>query len=123
MTDNALVTCVSKRSSTSATARVICCAAAPQTASSKSCDRVSDVVRMRGIVNLDIYDVNGHLAVMEVNARIGGNYPASHVLGVNLLRHVFAEGVDHAVPDPAFHPVRRGRSGLEVHRVQRSIPE
>lgn len=49
---------------------------------------------MRGIVNFDIYDEAGELRVMEVNCRIGGNYPASHAFGCNLLRHLFAEIFD-----------------------------
>jgi carbamoyl-phosphate synthase large subunit len=55
--------------------------------------RVGEVLPMRGIVNLDVYDMDGTLVVMEVNCRIGGNYPASHALGANLLRWAILEGV------------------------------
>src|SRR5690606_2307770 len=48
---------------------------------------VAEAIPLRGIVNLDIYD-DGELRVMEVNCRVGGNYPASHAFGCNLLRRL-----------------------------------
>lgn len=44
-----------------------------------------------GIVNFDIYDWMGALHVMEVNCRIGGNYPVSHLVGVNLIAKMLDE--------------------------------
>jgi predicted ATP-grasp superfamily ATP-dependent carboligase len=48
-------------------------------------------LELRGIVNLDIYEEEGVLRIMEVNTRIGGNYPASHKFGCNLLEHLLRE--------------------------------
>ena len=44
-----------------------------------------------GIVNFDIYDWRGSLYLMEVNCRIGGNYPVSHLLGCNLVAKMLDE--------------------------------
>ena len=44
-----------------------------------------------GIINFDIYDWDGFLYVMEINPRIGGNYPVSHLVGVNLIAKMLDE--------------------------------
>lgn len=66
-------------------------------------ERIAEVLPLRGIVNLDVYDEGGQLKVMEINCRIGGNYPASHRFGCNLLRPMLrdvfstdAEAVDYS---------------------------
>ena len=56
--------------------------------------KVAAELPMRGMVNFDVYDDAGQLSVMEVNCRIGGNYPASHAFGCNLLRHLAGEIAD-----------------------------
>ncbi|KJV43328.1 hypothetical protein VH88_01130 [Brevundimonas sp. KM4] len=61
-------------------------------------DAVATVLPMRGIVNFDIYDEDGELKIMEVNCRIGGNYPASHAFGVNLLRPMLTEVCGRHLP-------------------------
>jgi carbamoyl-phosphate synthase large subunit len=48
-------------------------------------DKICQWLPLRGIVNFDIYDDCGELRVMEINCRIGGNYPASHAFGCDLL--------------------------------------
>lgn len=62
--------------------------------------QVAQSIPLRGIVNLDIYGAD--LQLMEVNCRIGGNYPASHVFGVDLLRHLFAELCDGVILTETF---------------------
>lgn len=57
-------------------------------------EAIAEVLPMRGIVNFDIYDDDGVLAVMEVNCRIGGNYPASHAFGCNLLAQLLDESFE-----------------------------
>ena len=54
-------------------------------------EQVAEVLPMRGIVNFDIYDQDDRLIVMDINCRIGGNYPASHLFGCNLLKPMIAE--------------------------------
>ena len=57
-------------------------------------DLLSDLAAIfvfSGIVNFDIYDWMGCLHVMEVNCRIGGNYPVSHLVGVNLIAKMLDE--------------------------------
>jgi len=71
---------------------------------------ISKVVPLRGIVNFDIYESGGELSVMEINCRIGGNYPASHAFGCNLLGHLFKE-VFYAdwISQPRFSEYRVGQ--------------
>jgi carbamoyl-phosphate synthase large subunit len=52
---------------------------------------IADALPLRGIVNIDVFDENGVLRVMEVNCRIGGNYPATQKFGCNLLAPMFRE--------------------------------
>lgn len=74
---------------------------------------LAGAIDLRGLVNLDIYEVApGDLRIMEVNCRIGGNYPASHALGVNLLEHAFAEVIHGARSRPWSGP--RYRFGQRV---------
>lgn len=47
--------------------------------------RIASVLALRGICNFDVYEYKGELAFMEVNARIGGNYPMSHQSSVNMI--------------------------------------
>ena len=69
---------------------------------------LSGVLPLRGIVNIDVWDIEGELAVMEVNPRIGGNYPAAHAFGVNLLRHMTREGLGEIDSKPSFSPYEPG---------------
>lgn len=57
------------------------------------CYDINDTIPLRGIVNLDIYEHDGQYLCMEVNCRIGGNYPASHGFGVNLIRHLLKDSI------------------------------
>lgn len=43
-----------------------------------------------GNMDVDIFDSDGRLMVLEMNARFGGGYPFSHVSGVNLPRALVA---------------------------------
>lgn len=52
-------------------------------------------IDLRGIVNFDFLDDNGTLRLLEINCRIGGNYPASHGFGCNLLALCFEELFAH----------------------------
>jgi carbamoyl-phosphate synthase large subunit len=64
-------------------------------------DQFVDLVRsvgqelaLRGIVNFDVYGDDDGPTLMEINCRIGGNYPAAHAIGANLLRHLVREVID-----------------------------
>lgn len=54
-------------------------------------NQVATALPLRGIVNFDIYRHEDRLVVMDINCRIGGNYPASHLFGCNLLRPMISE--------------------------------
>lgn len=63
-------------------------------------DQFIDLVRhvgrelpLRGVVNFDVYGGDDGPTLMEINCRIGGNYPAAHAVGANLLRHLVGEVV------------------------------
>ncbi len=45
----------------------------------------SNAISFKGIVNFDIWKHQDELIIMEINARIGGNYPMSHMTGCNLV--------------------------------------
>ena len=57
-------------------------------------DFVKNICRwlpLKGIINFDIYEDDNKLMLMEVNCRIGGNYPASHAFGCNLIKPFLEE--------------------------------
>lgn len=47
-------------------------------------ERLSEVMNHRANLDVDVFDVNGKIFVLEMNARFGGGYPFSHLAGVNL---------------------------------------
>jgi carbamoyl-phosphate synthase large subunit len=55
--------------------------------------RVGQDIPLRGVVNFDVYGGDDGPTLMEINCRIGGNYPAAHAVGANLLRHLVGEVV------------------------------
>ncbi|MEA9601205.1 ATP-grasp domain-containing protein [Polynucleobacter sp. MG-28-Ekke-A2] len=54
-------------------------------------NQVAAVLPLRSIVNFDVYRHEDGLVVMDINCRIGGNYPASHLFGCNLLKPMITE--------------------------------
>lgn len=46
--------------------------------------RISRAFSFPGNMDVDAFDINGDLHVLEMNARFGGGYPFSHMAGVNL---------------------------------------
>lgn len=54
---------------------------------------------LKGIVNIDVYADNGRLVVMEVNARIGGNYPVSHLAGADFIDLLLRQLLNQALPE------------------------
>jgi carbamoyl-phosphate synthase large subunit len=71
-------------------------------------ERISNWIQLRGIVNFDIYEENGELILMEINCRIGGNYPASHAFGCNLLQHMLFEIVNKKASSIQSKPYKPG---------------
>ena len=63
---------------------------------------------MRGIVNFDIYDDGSGPTLMEINCRIGGNYPAAHAVGANLLAHLLREVVEGEITGESFSDYTEG---------------
>ena len=55
------------------------------------CQSIGRAIPLKGIVNFDIYNYKGELVCMEVNCRPGGNYPASHAFGVDLISKLLAD--------------------------------
>lgn len=67
---------------------------------------VSRHLSLRGIVNFDIYQMThpDDLVLMEVNCRIGGNYPASHLLGCDMVTTLLSELRSGRAPPPFRSP-------------------
>ena len=50
-------------------------------------DLIKDLVKaasFRGIIDIDIFEVNGEYYISEVNPRFGGGYPHAYGCGVNV---------------------------------------
>lgn len=65
-------------------------------------DKICNWIPLKGIVNFDIYEEDGKLKLMEVNCRIGGNYPASHAFGCNLIKPFTLEVASGKAVAPKF---------------------
>lgn len=65
-------------------------------------ERVCRWLPFRGIINFDIYEERGELKIMEINCRIGGNYPASHAFGCDLLSLLCSEISNSAPCTPKY---------------------
>lgn len=63
---------------------------------------IADILPMRGIVNFDIYKYDGKYVVMDINCRIGGNYPASHSFGCDLLKPMLDDLLGKELAIPSF---------------------
>jgi carbamoyl-phosphate synthase large subunit len=70
--------------------------------------KLGSVLPLRGIVNFDIYVENDDIRIMEINCRIGGNYPASHAFGCNLLKHAMSEILGGVAAESSFSPYVSG---------------
>ena len=46
--------------------------------------KLSELSHHPGNMDVDVFDIEGKLVVLEMNARFGGGYPFSHAAGVNL---------------------------------------
>ena len=59
-----------------------------------------------GCMDVDLFDIDGNLVVLEMNARFGGGYPFSHASGVDMPGALVSwlRGVD---PDPRMLAVKR----------------
>ena len=54
-------------------------------------NRVCKIIPLKGIVNFDFLDDAGTIKMLEINCRIGGNYPATHAMGCNFIEHMLNE--------------------------------
>ncbi|MCM3744100.1 ATP-grasp domain-containing protein [Sporosarcina luteola] len=45
-------------------------------------------VELKGIIDIDIFQINGQYYISEVNPRFGGGYPHAHECGVNITRMI-----------------------------------
>jgi carbamoyl-phosphate synthase large subunit len=55
-----------------------------------------------GILDCDVFDCDGELSVLEMNARFGGGYPFTHTAGANLPAILIALVKGEAPPPDAF---------------------
>jgi hypothetical protein len=69
---------------------------------------VSSVIPLRGIVNFDFLEDNGTMRMLEINCRIGGNYPASHAFGCNFIKLGLHDIFGEADITPRFSKYKQG---------------
>src|SRR5699024_896386 len=46
--------------------------------------KIIEKVGIKGIIDIDIFEINGEYYISEVNPRFGGGYPHAHGSGVNI---------------------------------------
>ncbi len=49
---------------------------------------LSENIKHETILSVDCFDVNGEIYIIEMNCRISGHYPLSHLAGTNLPKQI-----------------------------------
>ena len=52
--------------------------------------KLSNVLKHEVILSVDCFDVSGEIYILEMNCRISGHYPLSHLAGINLPKQIIA---------------------------------
>lgn len=72
-------------------------------------NNICSALNLRGIINLDVYEIDGKMIVMEINCRIGGNYPASHSFGCNFIGLMLDEIVSYRPASTKYSHYKIGK--------------
>lgn len=71
--------------------------------------RLSYIICQPGNLDVDVFDVDGELFVLEMNARFGGGYPFSHAAGVDLPKALVLWLTGKSAPASLLSPQKYGR--------------
>lgn len=69
--------------------------------------RISNELKHEVILSVDCFDVNGDISVIEMNCRISGHYPLSHLAGTNLPNQIL-EWLNGGVTDLNNYKFKEG---------------
>lgn len=76
--------------------------------------QLSKILGVRGLVDVDfVRDSSGAQAILDINPRIGGGYPFSHMAGANLPRYI-RNWLDGKVADVSPEDIIERQFGKEV---------
>lgn len=78
--------------------------------------RVGEVLRPRGITDLDLIDGMNGSVVIDVNPRFGGGYPFSHLAGADLPSAMVA-WASGATPDPFLLEIQENVIGAKTQQL------
>ncbi len=79
--------------------------------------RIGEGLRHAGILDCDVLATEEGFSVLDLNPRIGGGYPYSHIAGANF-PDILAAWMTGSLPDPAWFEVEPGvRAGRADHYV------
>lgn len=70
-----------------------------------------------GMINIDIFKLNGDYYISEVNPRFGGSYPHAHECGVNMPRMII-HNLNHQLNDDVIGEYDEGISMMKYNEVK-----
>lgn len=80
--------------------------------------RLSAVTKHIGNMDVDVFNINGDFYVLEMNARFGGQYPFSHLAGVNFPKVIVDQLKNTPINlnDVQFSPIT-GSKDFVIHKL------
>lgn len=79
--------------------------------------RLVKEIGFRGMINIDIFKLNGDYYISEVNPRFGGSYPHAHECGVNMPRMII-HNLNHQLNDDVIGEYDEGISMMKYNEVK-----
>lgn len=78
----------------------------------EACERLGQLTRHIGNMDVDVFLVDGKPYILEMNARFGGGYPFSHMAGCNLPKAI----VNWAKGEPVADEMLQAKVGLKGYK-------
>ena len=70
----------------------------------------------KGIIDIDIFEINGTFYISEVNPRFGGGYPHAYEFGVNVPKLIFSN-LKGKVTAPAIGEYKEGICMMKYNEI------
>ena len=70
----------------------------------------------RGIIDIDIFEIDGKFYISEVNPRFGGGYPHAYACGVNVPKLIF-QNLSHQITEPSIGAYQEGVCMMKYNEI------
>lgn len=70
----------------------------------------------RGIIDIDIFEIDGQFYISEVNPRFGGGYPHAYACGVNVPKLIF-QNLNRKITEPSIGAYQEGVCMMKYNEI------